>query len=200
MGFLIVIVLAFTGCVPAGFTGMENLSARTESRVVHQDQTPQICAAIEGAGYIMPYGETLGWYTFDIVQTYWILEGTDGPLLEVPRGNPRLYIMVDWSVPADMNTLPDAVSQETVDMLAEEAKNICRIVQDEAQKSGIGPVDVRIRLWDLWVGFELEYGAGPYLNSTSDCDQLVGAYISKSVGLNPQGRTEGQCPSLYTPY
>jgi hypothetical protein len=106
-----------------------------------------------------------------------------------------------------MNRLPKAVTQETVDQLAKEAKSICQIVQREAARQGIGPVPVRIRLWDLLGGFELEYGRytpehreGGSLIATSDCEQIQGLNIAKSIGLSPESRTPGRCPSLYVPY
>jgi len=177
-----------------------------EAQEISHDKSQAICHAIEDAGYVMPYGPVISWYQFEVSRLQWILTGPRGKLLTVPDGQASMFIMVDWSVPADMNRLPDAVTQETVDQLAKEARNICRIVQQEATRQGIGQIPVKIRLFDLVVGFELEYGRympehreGGALVSTSDCDKLQGFYIGKSIGLNPEKRTPGRCPSLYVP-
>lgn len=195
----IVTMIALTGCnlvEPIEFAGF---TLQTDEQAVFLSHTQHMCSALENAGYIMPYGPPLSWYNFNILQSHWVLEGTADTLLTVPYGNPYLNILVNWNIPADLNMLPDAVSQNTVDMLAEEAKNICTIVQQEAQRNGIAPIDVSVSLWDLSVGLELEYGAGPQLAPTSDCEHIVGAYSGNSIGLNPQVQTPGLCPSLYVP-
>jgi hypothetical protein len=195
----VLMALTLIGCNLVEPIEVAGFTLHTEEQAVFQNHTQQICSALENAGYIMPYGPPLSWYHFDILQSHWVFEGPTGTLLTIPSGRPHLHILVDWGIPADLNMLPDAVSQDTVDMLAEEASNICRIVQQEAQRNGIGPIDVSIWLWDLPVGLELEYGAGSQLLPTNDCERIAGAYIGKSIGLNPQEQTLGLCPSLYVP-
>src|SRR5205807_938537 len=116
---------------------------------VFQDKTQVICRALENAGYIIPYG--VKWEGISISQTRWMLSGPNSILFTIPDGSPGVHVTVDWNIPADMNWM--RVDQETVDSLAVEAKNICRIVQREAVKQGIGPVAVDIGLTDLVVGF-----------------------------------------------
>jgi hypothetical protein len=181
-------------------------SLRTETQAISQNMAQPICRALEDAGYIMPYGPTLSWYQFNVSQEKWLLNGPNGLHLTIPKGLARLFVMVDTYVPADLNKLPDAVTQQTVDQLAKQAQNIRRIVQHEATRQGIGPIEVYIRLWDLVSGLELEYGEknlnrheGPALVGTSNCEEIVGLYIGHSNGLNPQDRTPNRCPSLYVP-
>ncbi len=200
----IIALLALAACdlpEPLRFGG---LTLKTEAQEILQDKTQAICRAIEDAGYIMPYGPSMSWYQFGVSRLQWVISGLQGTLFTVPDGQLSMFIMVNWHIPADMNWL--TVTQETVDQLAKEAKNICQIVQREAARQGIGPVPVRIRLWDLFSGFELEYGRytpenreGGSLVSTSDCEQIQGFYIARSIGLNPESRTPGRCPSLYVP-
>jgi hypothetical protein len=166
---------------------------------VFQSYAQPICVALEDAGYIMPYGPPFSWYDFSILQSQLVLKESTKTLVTVPSDHPTLQVVVNWSIPGDFEALPNAVSQQTVDELAEEAKNICSIVQWEAQKNGIGPIDVHIYMRDLFVGFQVEYGAGAPLVATSDCEALTGVYVGKSIGLNPEGQTPGQCPSLYVP-
>ena len=195
----IVLSLASVGCEmiePVEFAG---LTAHTEYQVVYEEQTQQVCDALENAGYIMPYGSSLSWFKFNIRQAHWMLEGSNNLIAAIPYGKPYLYILVDWNIPADLNMLPDAVSQETVDVLAGEAQNICQIVQQEAQQVGIGPINVTVSLRDLFAGLTIDYGVhtAQGLGATSDCGQIVGAYIGHSLGSHPQDRTPGMCPSLY---
>jgi hypothetical protein len=178
----------------------------SEALEVFQDKSQAICRAIENVGYIMPYGRAVGDDEFKITRPHWILSGPGGKRLVVPHGRPTLYIDVNWGIPADLNMLPNAVSQETVDLLAEEAKKICRIVQKEAIRQGIGPVEVKVILWDIIVGLEIEYGLydpdrleGWNFWPTSDCERITGQRRGKGIGLNPQGRTPGRCPSLHVP-
>ncbi len=199
-------LLALAACDLPEPVHVGGLTLNTQAQELPQDKTQAICRAIEAAGYIMPYGPPLGWYRFGISRSRWVLSGPQGTLLTAPNEQASTFILVDWHVPADMDRLPDAVTQETVEQLTEQARKICRIVQREAARQGIGPVLVNIRLWDLIVGFELEYGRyapgrpeGGKLVPTSDCEQIKGYYAGKSNGLNPDRRTPGRCPSLYIP-
>jgi hypothetical protein len=183
----------------AGFTLSDDI------RPAYPATTEAICHAIEDAGYLMPYGTSLSWYDFSILQSSWELSGPNGSLITLPSGQPSIFILVDRTIPVDWNS-PDLVSQKTVDLLARDAKKICQIVQQEANKHGIGPIKVRIRLWDLFVGAELEYGLyDPQqeheyaFQYTAACEKMTGFFIGKSNGLNPDMRTPDRCPSLYVP-
>jgi hypothetical protein len=199
-------LLVLASCAGTEPVKIGQFSFEEDSQEISPSKMQPICRALEDAGYVMPYGPPLGWYTFTMSQARWVFSGPKGALFTLPRGMSSLFILVDWNIPADLSMLPDAVSQETVDQLGEEAKKICRIVQREAARQGIGPVPVTIRLWDLFVGLELEYGEyaprqeeGPALMSTTHCERITGLYIAKSSGLNPEGRTPGRCPSLFVP-
>jgi hypothetical protein len=185
-------IIVLTGCdvvEPVKFAGF---TLQMDERTVFEDKTQSICRALENAGYIMPYGATGG--EFKISQRGWVLSRPSGSLLLVPDGRPYLSITVDWYVPADLNRLGNPVTDQTVDKLAEDAKKICYIVRQEAVKQGIGPLDMSISLWDLVVGVVVGYSG-----STSHCEGITGRYEGKSIGLNPEGRTPGRCPSLSVP-
>src|SRR5262249_9399621 len=136
-------------------------------------------------------------------QSYQMIVQPNGKTLMIPWGQPYANILVNWDIPANLNMLPDnAVSQQTIDSLASEAKKICKIVQNEATKQGIGPVKVDIGIRDLVTGIELDYGISgnqEYPRGTDDCEHIMGDYVGKSIGLNPSGRTPDLCPSLYVP-
>ena len=176
---------------------------RTERQMLPSEESQPICQALENAGYIMPYGPPLRWYDFRIARTSLAVKSIDTKF-SLAQGEPTLFVLVNWPIPVDWEELPSVVSQETIDQLAGEAKHICRIVQQEARKQGIGTIAVSIRLWDLVAGTEIDYGrydtsSLPNLVPTSDCDLLSGVDGVHSVGLNPQERTTGLCPSLYVP-
>ena len=124
---------------PIGFAGF---IVQVDEQPVFQSHTQQICLALEDAGYTMPYGPPFAWYNFSILQSRLIVKGSGRTFLTIPSDNPHLEVVVNWSIPGDLSVL--AVTQQTVDTLAQEAKNICKIVQREAKVNGIGPIDVAI--------------------------------------------------------
>ncbi|MBX3080073.1 MAG: hypothetical protein KF716_00475 [Anaerolineae bacterium] len=203
---LLMLVFLLSACAPdRPMLTLSGITLRIEDQQLPGSQTQPICYALENAGYIMPYGPSLSWYDFSASQSAWVLKAGDQTLATYPSNLPSMFVLVNWGIPADLNKLPDAVTQDTINALAEEAKNICRIIQREAAKQGLPPIKVNIRLWDLAVGLELEYGRydpsrleGPDFLPTSDCEHLQGMDFGKSIGLNPQERTVGRCPSLYT--
>jgi hypothetical protein len=194
-----IVGLVSTACNLLEPVEVADLNLQQSEQVVFQEHTRQICSALEDAGYIMPYGPPLAWYKFNILQRSLILAQSEQVLLSFPIDSPYLEIVVNWNISSNLETIPEAVSQQTVDKLAREAKNICKIVQQQTQLYGMDPINVKVSLRDLFVGYVIEYGSSPELAFTTDCDHLIGRFISKSIGLNPQGQTANRCPSLYVP-
>ncbi len=197
---VVVGLILFTSCSLAEPVTVAGVSVTEQLFKFPQDKVEPVCKALESAGYSMPYGPVLPW-SFEIDQQQWVLSMADGTQLTTSHGKPTLFIIVDWRIPADLDKLPDAaVSQATIEQLAGEAKKVCHIVQQEATKQGIASVDVSVRLWDLIVGTEIQYGrpdAHGTPQFTGDCDQMTGAYFGKYIGLNTSGPVPGHCPSLY---
>jgi hypothetical protein len=175
-----------------------SFALRLEQEVIFAGKTQPICKAIEDAGYIMFYGPPYDWYKFNVTQSTYRLDTPIGSLLQIPVSDPYLYMLVNWSIPIDNEHLNDGASQETINSLGLEVKNICQIVQSQAEKQGIPKLKLRVSLVDLIGGTILEYDGGKG-KPISNCDQIRGNNIGRSIGMNPQGRTPNMCPSLYVP-